>query len=102
MLQGTKLNCWEVLKCKNKLSCIAYNLQDANGFLNGKNGGHACMYVAGMYQYTPDSVDTFTNTRCDNQCLNCEFYKLVKKEEGRNMNILNLINYVKPPEKQDK
>ena len=76
-------NCWDFMNCKNgpesKDKCIAIKYKDADGFLCGANGGHACMFIA--------------NTKCGGSfmpvsqkiaeiCSNCDFYKLLEERYG--------------------
>jgi hypothetical protein len=81
------MNCWEFKKCGREENgsrckelgvCPAYSENRIDGLHNGKNAGRACWAVAG--------------TLCGNkvqggfgqkviECMNCEFYKKVWKEE---------------------
>jgi hypothetical protein len=83
-----KLNCWEIKKCgresggaKVSLHGVCpvtreVRLQDTHG---GKCAGRACWVVAGTLcggQVQGTFAQKFEN------CTACDFYKLVKKEEG--------------------
>ena len=83
-----KLNCWEFKKCKRVHGaemdgssgiCLAYMERRLDGVHCGKNAGRACWAVQG----------TMCNDRVQGSfafkfkgCSSCDFYKLVKKEEG--------------------
>lgn len=88
-----KQNCWEYNKCGRepgginaaKLGiCSTTTDTSANGINEGKNGGRICWAVAG-------SMGSASNHRLHTQklisCLLCDFFKLVKKEEGDNFRI---------------
>ena len=97
----TKINCWEFKQCglepggknvKEKGVCPAATAQDANGFCGGKNGGRACVYITG----------TFCGGYCQgtykdkkHKCENCDFYKLVRKEEGMNFFSNKFFDHIK-------
>jgi len=80
--------CWEFKKCgreaggqnAHKLGvCPASILIEANGINNGKNGGRACWAITGTFckgEVQGSYAKKITN------CLHCEFYQLVRKEEG--------------------
>lgn len=84
----SKLNCWEFKKCgrepggakeKELGVCKASTesrLSDANG---GKNAGRACWALAGTL--CGGKVQGTFAEKLGN-CLSCEFYQLVVKEEG--------------------
>jgi hypothetical protein len=74
-----KLNCWEYKKCGREVInvklwecgiCPATVETKVDGVNGGKNGGRACWAIAG--------------TLCIEDCSKCDFYKLVKEEEGLN------------------
>jgi len=83
-----KLNCWEYKKCGRQPGginvhefgvCPAAMEKRADGLNGGKNAGRVCWAIA--------------NTLCDGKvqetivekltdCMNCEFFKLVSRQEG--------------------
>jgi hypothetical protein len=76
-----KQNCWEFKKCEHKTSCPAFTEKRANGIHGGMNGGRACWAIAGTYcggeiqgEYAQKLAD----------CIECDFYKKVQREEGIN------------------
>ena len=83
-------NCWEVIQCgreqggKNAAELGVCPVAEAgmlDGINNGTNGGRACWPVAGTmcFGYVQG---TFAKKIGD--CLHCEFFELVKQEEGPN------------------
>jgi CheY-like chemotaxis protein len=85
----TKRNCWQFTGCgrepggknsKQKGICIAALEDRLDGVHGGKNAGRACWAVA-CIAYGGD----IKNTTVQNfeKCLTCNFYKLLKKEEGK-------------------
>ncbi len=84
-----KLNCWEFRKCgrepggahaKDQGVCPAATDERLNGTYDGTNAGRACWVIAGtMCEGVPQG--TYAQKLGD--CGRCEFYSLVKKEEGK-------------------
>ncbi len=83
-----KQNCWENKKCGRepggaKVSelgeCPAATDKSANGLNEGKNGGRICWAIAGTF-CGGKVQGTFAQKRLC--CIDCNFYKKVKKEEG--------------------
>jgi hypothetical protein len=83
-----KLNCWEFRGCgrepegKNTSEmgmCPAATKTAFHGIHEGMNGGRACWVVAGT-MCDGNVVGTFAGKYED--CRACEFYEVVKKEEG--------------------
>ena len=84
-----KLNCWEFKKCGrepngNKVNelgvCPASVENKINGLHYGVNGGRCCWVIAGTF--CGGKVQGVYAEKLGN-CINCEFYKLVWKEEGK-------------------
>jgi len=85
---ATKLNCWEFkkcgrepsgVKCKEKGVCPATTETSCININGGKNGGRICWAIAGTFcggivqgDFAQKSVS----------CMSCDFFKLVKLEEG--------------------
>ena len=86
---GPRKNCWEFKKCGRELGgsksldlgvCAASADKKYDGVNGGNRGGRACWLVAGtMCGGKPQG--TFTEKYVT--CLNCDFFKSVRKEEGR-------------------
>lgn len=86
----SKKNCWEIKKCgrepggaKVRELGVCPAAQDAkfNGLHEGQNGGRACWVIAGTLcggQIQGSFAAKFKN------CIECEFYNAVKREEGNN------------------
>lgn len=85
---GDKKNCWEIKKCgretggKNAVEfgvCPAAADKKFNGIHGGKNGGRCCWALVGTL-CGGRVQGTFASKSLN--CFHCEFYKLVKQEEG--------------------
>lgn len=83
-----KLNCWEVKLCGRepdgkKVSelgvCEAATETKLDGTNHGKNGGRACWAITGTL--CGGEVQGAFASKLHN-CLQCEFYQSVRKEEG--------------------
>jgi hypothetical protein len=83
-----KFNCWDFKKCGREPGgtkveelgvCIVSTEIRANGINDGKNAGRACWAVAGTLC---GGVVQGTFAMKLGNCLKCDFYKLVTKEEG--------------------
>lgn len=85
-----KKNCWEYKKCGRESGgakakelgvCKAAIEQKAEGVHGGKCGGRACWAISGTLcggKVQGTFVSKYAN------CVECEFYKEVQKEEGGN------------------
>ena len=81
-------NCWEFKKCGRQSGgekigelglcpvCIEIRLDQAN---SGKNAGRACWVVAGTKCH--GKVQGSYTVKIS-ECMKCDFYRLVKSEEG--------------------
>ena len=83
-----KLNCWEYMKCgrepggrheHEKGNCPASTEKKLDGFHGGVNSGRACWVVAGTF-CRGEVSGTFAEKI--ESCLQCEFFQMVKEEEG--------------------
>jgi hypothetical protein len=82
-----RLNCWEVKQCGREIGgqrgdlgvCPAATETRLHGTNNGVNAGRACWVVAGTL--CGDRVNG-TFARKYETCEQCDFFKLVKQEEG--------------------
>lgn len=88
-----KVNCWEFKKCKREPGglntdelgvCPAAVESEKDGANNGKNAGRLCWAVTGTL-CKGEIQGTFAKKVVD--CVNCDFYKLVSKEEGKEFEI---------------
>ncbi len=82
------MDCWEYKKCGRQPGgaraaelgvCPAAMEFRVNGIHHGNNGGRTCWALAGTL--CGGKVQGTFATKIAN-CLSCEFYKLVEKEEG--------------------
>ncbi len=83
-----KANCWEAKKCGREPGganvsqlgvCPVCTEARVTGMNGGKNGGRVCWAVAGTL--CGGKVQGSFAVKLPN-CLNCEFYKRVLREEG--------------------
>ncbi|MFX1520501.1 MAG: two-CW domain-containing protein [Promethearchaeota archaeon] len=87
----TKINCWEFKKCAREPGgakvdelgvCPAAIETRTNAINGGKNAGRICWSVVGTL--CGGTVQgTFVNKYIN--CLECDFYKYVSREEGENL-----------------
>ena len=84
-------NCWEVKKCGREPGgskvaelgvCPAATEFKLNRVNSGKNGGRSCWIVAGTL--CGGKVQGSFAQKLAN-CMDCEFYKDVQTEEGKNL-----------------
>ncbi len=84
------LNCWEYKNCGRQPGgskvaelgvCPAAIEPRVHGINHGKNGGRSCWAVTGTL--CGGAVQGTFASKLSN-CLQCEFYQLVGKEEGAN------------------
>jgi hypothetical protein len=83
-----KVNCWEFKKCGREIGgmksqilgvCPVVKNHELEGTHGGKSAGRACWIVAGSMcggAVQGTFADKYSN------CRDCDFYKLVRKEEG--------------------
>jgi len=83
-----KMNCWEFKKCGREVGgskvaelgiCPASIESNADGINNGKNGGRACWAISGTL--CGSKVQGTFAMKLSN-CLQCEFFALVRDDEG--------------------
>jgi len=84
----TKENCWEIKKCGRQPGgaraselgvCIASLDTTHDGRNDGNNAGRYCWRVAGTFCGGKVQGDMAAKIM---DCVQCEFFQLVKKEEG--------------------
>lgn len=90
MSHATK-NCWEFWRCGRQPGdhkvhelgvCPAASAAEFDGINGGTNGGRVCWFVAGTLCCRGEVAGTFAWKFGD--CLQCEFYRSVEQQEGRN------------------
>ena len=83
-----KYNCWEVKKCGREEGgskvqelgvCKASTDSNYEGRNSGKNGGRYCWHVKASLCGGRVQGNYLEKAQ---QCIQCEFYKIVKEEEG--------------------
>ena len=89
-----KKNCWDVMNCEwqpDSLKidevgvCPAVKDSRFNGLHGGKNAGRVCWMIAGTLC---GSKAQGTYAQKYKNCIKCDFYKLVKIEEGLDFKML--------------
>lgn len=66
--------------------CPAASTEESDGINGGKNAGRICWAVAGTV--CDKGIHGDMAKKSGNSCLECEFYKAVEKEEGREFELL--------------
>ncbi len=83
-----KINCWEFKKCGREPGgekiaelglCPAASEESTDGVNEGKNAGRVCWAVAGTF-CGGKVQGTFAEKYLS--CMACDFFKLVKEQEG--------------------
>jgi len=89
-----KINCWEYMKCGREPGgynvhhlgvCPAALDSEADGLNGGKNGGRICWAITGTFC---GGVVQGSFAEKELTCMNCDFFKLVQREEGMKFRIL--------------
>ena len=89
-----KLNCWQFKKCGREPggakvaelgTCPAARMESANGTNGGMNGGRLCWALTGTF--CGGKVQGSFAQKLSN-CMECEFYQLVRKQEGSRLVIM--------------
>jgi hypothetical protein len=92
-----KQNCWEFKRCGRQPNgakaaelgvCAASTESRTTGVNGGLNGGRACWAIAGTL--CGGVVQGSFATKVSN-CMKCEFYQLVRQQEGKNLQSPNQI-----------
>jgi len=96
-----KLNCWEFKRCgrqphgpkaKELGVCPAATQGGLDGVHSGTNAGRACWVVAGTF-CGGEVQGTYANKSTN--CRQCDFYKLVEKEEGELQSSFSMLTMLK-------
>ena len=89
-----KLNCWESLGCGRGPGsldpCVVATDSAGNGVNGGTNGGRSCWAVVGTVSGGEELAPCAQGT----SCLTCDFFRLVKSEEGPSFQFLKLAKGV--------
>ncbi|MGQ9616627.1 MAG: GAF domain-containing sensor histidine kinase [Spirochaetota bacterium] len=96
MKSDNKINCWEYLKCRYGPStdnpCPVAVDRTSNGVNDGINAGRICWTVPDTLCYDKP-MGQFSEKR--DICFSCDFYKLVRREEGELFHQFKLAQGVK-------
>jgi len=88
------LNCWQFRRCgygpDSPEPCLAASDAASDGVNGGANGGRLCWSVSGTLSGSEDLAVCAQETNC----LDCEFFHLVKSEEGGAFQLLKLARGV--------
>ncbi len=93
----SKQNCWDFKKCgrisggtheKDLGICPGYNEKRLDAVHEGRNAGRACWVVAGTL--CGGKVQGSFAKKYEN-CEKCDFYQVVKKEEGHHFQLSVLL-----------
>lgn len=95
-----KLNCWEYMNCGREPGgkkaeefgvCPAAKDLSFDGLNRGKNGGRICWAVAGTF-CGGKVQGTYAEKR--KSCINCEFYKSVRKEQRKTDSPAKFLKFI--------
>lgn len=101
-----KENCWEENKCgrepggkkaKKRGPCPVPTFSLADGYLGGKNGGRACMFIVGKLNQSDRKMV------CDSKledCKQCQFYKKLKAKYKKSFTEPLFEKYIQNAEKR--
>ena len=101
-----KVNCWEHEQCGREPGganahemgvCPATTMKEADGFCEGKNGGRACLYIAGTYCSGEVQGDYESKKK---SCEKCSFHKLLREEERAKSFIFAFTEYIEKNTKE--
>ncbi|MBF0341224.1 MAG: hypothetical protein HQL95_09735 [Magnetococcales bacterium] len=97
-------NCWEKNQCgrepggskEGKLgTCPVATFALADGFLGGKNGGRACIFIVGSLAPAGrfNTCESLAN-RSDRDCFQCAFFNTMKKKYKKVFNLEVFNRYI--------
>lgn len=95
-MNRTKVNCWELKKCGREPGgtnasdgiCPAAVDRKLDGIHNGAQAGRSCWVVTGTLCNDQLQGDYKKKTA---ECLRCDFYQLVRKEELPHFKVTSVI-----------
>ncbi|MBF0614956.1 MAG: hypothetical protein G8237_01300 [Magnetococcales bacterium] len=97
-------NCWEKNQCgrepggvkESKLgTCPVATFELADGFLGGRNGGRACIFIVGTMA-PEERLNTCEAlaTRKKRDCMQCDFFRAMKKKYKKSFNLELFNRYI--------
>lgn len=97
-------NCWEKMQCgrepggarEAKLgTCPVAEFVMADGFLGGKNGGRACIFIVGSLA-PAERANTCTHlvNHARRECFQCDFFRALKRKYKRSLNLEIFNRYI--------
>ena len=96
MSTSVKKNCWQQLQCnhgpKSENPCPAVVDETSNGVNGGKNAGRICWSIPNTTCFD-EIMGRFDEKR--EICFACDFFQLVKREEGEDFHLFKLAQGVK-------
>lgn len=96
MSTGSKSNCWEYMNCRcgpeSKRPCPAAIDETSNRINGGRNAGRICWTVPNTFCFSKPRGQ-FVEKR--EMCFSCDFFRLVKKEEGSSFYLFKIAQGVK-------
>lgn len=97
-------NCWEKNKCgrepggarEKKLgTCPVATFALADGFLGGKNGGRACIFIVGsLAPRDHEASCPALENRALPDCFRCAFFNALKKKYKNSLNLEVFNRYI--------
>ncbi|MHA2250902.1 MAG: two-CW domain-containing protein [Candidatus Kariarchaeaceae archaeon] len=88
-------NCWEYIKCGKGLGsddeCISAKYQTADGYLTGKNGGRACMFITTTKCQSEESL--YNPKKYVEVCAKCDFYAEIEESYGP-LQFFDFLDYI--------
>jgi len=86
------------MKCGKEYECPAAKFNEADGFLDGINGGKSCVYITGTF-CNRSIQGTFQDK--EKHCGQCEYYLYLKGIHGNGLSVFSFSDYIKghSPEK---
>jgi hypothetical protein len=91
-----KLNCWDFHKCgrepggkkaDSEGECPTASCEAFDGINGGRNGGRYCWRVTDTHCTDHDGASLPNWADKMKDCLECDFFNLVREEEGEDLNI---------------
>ncbi|MFC2077712.1 ATP-binding protein [Candidatus Bipolaricaulota bacterium] len=92
---GPPVNCWQFLDCDfgpdSAEPCLVTHDTTSDGINRGENGGRSCWELVGVLSGSKDLAPCAQ----EENCLTCDFLRLVKSDEGPSFQLLKLARGVR-------